>query len=129
MMIGTNDIIRTDYDFWWRNEGEKEETVLADYKRNVSEIVKKCDDAGIELLICSVIPSDIAPPQDKEKRWRMTAEMNLFLRGLGKKYIDLVPILSDDGKKIKSEYTPDGIHPNAAGYFLMAQEIKKYIDI
>ena len=129
MMIGTNDISRTDYDFWWRKDGEAEETVLADYKENVSEMVKKGNDAGIELLICSVPPSDIAPPQDKEKRYRMAAEMNAFLKSLGKEYIDFVPVLSDDGKTFKAEYTHDGIHPNAAGYLQMANEIKKHIKI
>lgn len=129
LMIGTNDVARSDYDFWWKKAGESEEDVLADYKRNVSEMVAKCDAAGIELLICSVIPSDIAVPFDKEKRWRMTAGMNTFLKGLGKEYIDYVPLLSDDGKTFKAEYTPDGIHPNASGYLLMANEVKKHINL
>lgn len=59
----------------------------------------------------------------------MAAEMNAFLKSLGKEYIDFVPVLSDDGKTFKAEYTHDGIHPNAAGYLQMANEIKKHIEI
>ena len=56
----------------------------------------------------------------------MTAEMNGFLRSLcaenGLQYIDYFPALClPDGKTIRPDYTPDGIHPNARGYAAMAR--------
>ena len=129
LMIGTNDIARSDYDFWWRKPGESEQDVLEAYQKNVSEMVAKCDAAGIELTICAVPPSDIAPPMDKEKRWRMTAAMNTFLRSLSKSYVDYASVLSNDGKTLDSKWTPDGIHMNAAGYQRMAEMLKTQINL
>lgn len=126
LMIGTNDISRTHYDHWWRTEGEPQQLVLEEYKANLRELVRKCKAAGVALSFCSVIPSDIAPPFDKELRFSMTAEMNGFLRGLCAEnclqYIDYFPALClPDGKTIRPDYTPDGIHPNARGYAAMAR--------
>ena len=128
LMIGTNDIARTADDVWWRTKGEAEETVLSDYMNNIKQIVKKCDDSGTELILCSVIPSDIAAPFDKEKRWRMTAKMNEFLKGLGKQYIDYHSVLTKDGKTLPYDLSPDGIHPNAEAYAMMAEVLKKNIE-
>ena len=129
LMIGTNDISRTHNDPWWRTQGEDEDKVLNEYKHNVLEMVKKCNDADIELVLCSVIPSDIAEPFDKEIRWKMTNEMNLFLKSLGKAYIDYHSALTDDGKTLIFELSFDGIHPNAEAYEIMASVLKEEIGI
>ncbi len=129
IMIGTNDIFRCDDDLWWKTKGEPVEEVLEEYRQNVRAMIKKCDEAGIEVILCSVIPSTIAPPFDREKRWYMTAKMNEFLKSCGKKYIDYTSALSDDGKNLSDELTPDGIHPNAAGYVKMTEILKREIDL
>lgn len=128
LMIGTNDISRCEEDKWWKVKGEEEDAVFEDYKSNIRGIIKKCDDNNIELIFCSVPPSAIAPPFDREMRWRMTSRFNEFLKSTGKKYVDYFPALSEDGKTIKDEFSPDGIHPNAAGYAKMTSELKKTID-
>lgn len=127
LMIGTNDIFRCDGDVWWRKQGEDEDIVFEDYKSNITEIIKKCDDNNIELVLCSVIPSLIAPPFDREMRWRMTKRFNEFLKSTGKKYVDYAPALSEDGKTMKYDISPDGIHPNAEGYEKMVAELKKVV--
>ncbi|MBR4072385.1 MAG: G-D-S-L family lipolytic protein, partial [Clostridia bacterium] len=126
LMIGTNDIFRSEDDVWWRSTaGETPDEVLEDYKNNIRGMVKKCDDAGIELILCSVLPSTIAPPFHREMRWEMAAKMNEFLKTLGKTYIDYVSLLSPDGKNLPEDLTPDGVHPNAKCYTLMAEELKR----
>ena len=127
LMIGTNDITRTHFDPWWRKMGEEEETVLNEYKRNILEIIKESDAAKIELILCSVIPSDIAPPYDKDIRWKMTKEMNAFLKSLGKSYVDYHRALTTDGKTLIYELSPDGIHVNAKGYKIMASVLRESI--
>ncbi len=129
LMIGTNDITRTRFDHWWRVKGEDAETVIDDYKKNINKIIDDCDAAKIELVLCSVIPSDIAPPDDKEIRWKMTEEMNAFLQSSGKTYIDYHSALTNDGKTLIKELSPDGIHVNAKGYEIMADVLRKNIDI
>jgi len=126
LMIGTNDIFQCEGDVWWRTPASKTpDEVIDDYKNNINSIVKKCDDAGIELILCSVLPSTIAPPFNREMRWEMVERMNEFLKSLGKTYIDYVSVLSPDGKNLPDDLTPDGVHPNAKGYTLMAEELKR----
>ena len=90
-------------------------------------MVNKCDLAGIEAVLCSVIPSTIAPPYDRERRWEMTEQMNDFLKSLGKTYVDYHSILTKDGRNLPEEYSLDGIHPNAKAYVLMAEKLKKVV--
>lgn len=127
LMIGTNDISKTNYDHWRRMKGEEEETVLQDYMKNISEMFKQCDEAKIELILCSVIPSDTVPPFDKEIRWKMTEEMNAFLKSLGKTYVDYHSALTNDGKTLIYELSPDGIHVNAKGYEIMTSVLREAI--
>lgn len=58
MMIGTNDIIRTDYDFWWRKEGE-----IAEANHNgifpAEKSFFKCDGAYLSAVKKSEVSNDI----------------------------------------------------------------------
>ncbi len=129
IMIGTNDITRCEEDLWWRKPGEDEELVLSEYKENIKAMIKKCDDNNIEVVLCSVIPSTVAPPFDRERRWRMTAKMNEFLKSQGKRYINYFDSLTTDGKNIIYDLSPDGLHPNAKAYEIMASIAKKELNI
>ena len=125
LMVGTNDIAHTEYDYWWKKKGEPAQKVMEKYKKNILGIDGQCRAAGTELIVCSVIPSEIAPPYNRELRWEMTAQMNEFLRGLGRTYVDYHGALTRDGKTLPAELTWDGIHPNAAGYQIMCDTLKK----
>lgn len=128
LMIGTNDIGRCGYNHWWKTPGEDEDVVFNQYKDNINAMIEKCDKNNIEVVLCSIIPSTIAPPHDREMRWRMTERMNNFLKSLGKKYVSYTEALSDDGKNLIDEYTHDGIHPNAKGYVQMTKVIKNELE-
>lgn len=129
IMIGTNDISRCDEDLWWRTKGEDEDLVLKEYQENIKAMIKKCDDNNIEVVLCSVIPSTIAPPYDRERRWRMTDKMNAFLKAQGRRYINYFDSLTEDGKNIIYDLSHDGIHPNARAYEIMASVAKKELGI
>lgn len=129
LMIGTNDIFRCDDDLWWHKKGEDENVVIDEYKENIKAMVEKCDKNNINIILCSVIPSTIAPPYDREKRWRMVDKMNKFLKSLGKQYINYFDSLTSDGKNIIEELSPDGIHPNAKAYEIMANILKKELNL
>ncbi len=129
MMIGTNDVARTDEDLWWRIPGESVQKVLKEYKDNVLQMIKKCDEAGIEVILCSILPSKIAPPYNRELRWEMTKQMNEFLQSLGKTYVDYHSLLTEDGCSLSDDLSPDGIHPNAKAYSIMAKKLSEVLDI
>ena len=129
IMIGTNDIFRAEDDLWWKKAGEDVDKVLDEYKSNVEQMIEKCDIAGIDVILCSVIPSNIAPPYNRERRWYMTKEMNEFLQAQGKQYVDYHSVLTHDGHSLPDDLTPDGIHPNAKAYALMAKKLKETVGI
>lgn len=129
MMIGTNDIGRAEGDVWWKTKGMDVEEVLSEYKSNVKQMIAKCDAAGIDVVLCSVIPSMIAPPYNRERRWSMTKEMNDFLQTLGKVYVDYHSILTQDGYSLPEDLSPDGIHPNAKAYAIMAEKLKEVVGL
>ena len=134
LMIGTNDFFATHCDPWWRTAGADQETVLAGTQANVTAMVRKCQAAKIELALCSVPPSDIAPPFDKELWWELTAKQNRFLQERCAEqrlaYVDYhAKLCQADGRTMIRELSPDGIHPNARGYEIMAQVLREKIAI
>jgi len=132
LMIGTNDITQTEYDHWWRKKGRPVQEVFENYKANILGIIQKCKKAAIPLILCSIIPSDIAPPFDKQTRFEMTFAMNSFLRESACQnclaYIDYhAGLCAPDGRTLLPGYTEDGIHPNAACYDAMAKILMEYL--
>ena len=57
------------------------------------------------------------------------AELNKLLSSAAERfgyfYIDLASVLSDENGDLRDEYTTDGIHLNATGYFMWAAELAK----
>lgn len=129
IMIGANDIFRTEDDLWYKTVGEDCQIVMEDYKKNISAMIEKCDNAGIEVVLCSVLPSTIAPPFNRERRWEMTKLMNNYLKSFNRKYVDYHSALTADGHSLPEELSLDGIHPNAKAYSIMAEVLKKTIDL
>ena len=132
LLIGANDITETEYDHWWRKPGKSVEEVMENYKTNIRQMINKCEESDIPLCICSIIPSDIAPPYDKAIRFDMTARMNCFLKEISESkllpYIDYHSSLCQaDGKTIIPAYTNDGIHPNAKCYGIMSDILSEYL--
>lgn len=128
MMVGTNDMLTTAPDLWWKKPGADVETVMSEYKSNVIQMVNKCNTAGIEPILCSLLPSKIAPPFEREHFWNMTKRINDFLQTLGVMYVDYHSALTTDGVSLPDELSPDGIHPNAEAYRIMAAVLKEVLD-
>jgi lysophospholipase L1-like esterase len=134
LMIGTNDILAINGDVWWRVAGQEPFIVIENIKSNFNKIIEKCKENNIDLALCSIVPSDIAPPYPKKLRQEMTIELNEFIKELATKnnykYINYYDSLCDkDGKTMIYELSPDGIHPNAKAYSIMAEILKKELFI
>jgi lysophospholipase L1-like esterase len=134
LMIGTNDISATHNDPWWRTKGVDKNTVINNTQNNIEAMVEKCRVNSVEIVLCSIIPSDVAPPYDKEIRWELTQRLNDFIKNLctqhNIKYIDYhSKLCQSDGKTLIYDLSPDGIHTNAKGYEIMAKVLKDVIEI
>lgn len=127
ILIGTNDIYRIHPD--WRRPTETEDEVLSKFIKNISIMVKRCNECDILPVLCSILPSKVEAPYDCEARWRLTTQMNDFLKSLGEIYVDYHSVLACDGVSMSPEITPDGVHVNAIGYESMAKTLKEYVEI
>lgn len=133
LLIGINDIFAAHDDPWWHTSGTDKETVLNRMERNVEAILEKCRQNNIKIALCSLLPSDIAPPYNKELWWELTRRFNEFARSLCDEnlaqYIDYHSrMCGADGRSMPPELSPDGIHPNAKGYEIMADILKSTVD-
>lgn len=134
IMIGTNDISRIHGEPWWRKPGDSGDDVIKDVLFNITQMVEKCFINQIIPVLCSVPPSEIAPPFPREERKDITIEINEKLEQLCKEkkllYVDYFSVLcKDDERTIKEEYTLDGIHPNAPAYAVMAEKLKTSLEM
>ena len=130
-MIGTNDILPTAPDLWWRKPGADKNRVLEQLLANIEEAMRLC--AGKRLYQCSILPTDICPPFDKAGINQMVQEANDGIKVLcskhGVPYVDYHSALCrEDKKTMKDGLTHDGIHPNGACYEIMANVLKQEID-
>jgi lysophospholipase L1-like esterase len=79
---------------------------------------------GIAVVLCSTLPSnyihwkpEIVPT---EKVKRLDAWLADYARKHGCVYVDYYSAMVDDKGGTKAELTKDGVHPNLAGYGVMA---------
>lgn len=130
LLIGINDMFAIDGDAWWRKEGEATDTVRDKIVKNIESIVLLCKLEKRNIIVCSILPTDIAPPFKKEERNELIIEVNDSIKDICK-YNDLLYVdyhssmTQSDGKTLIYDYSPDGIHPNSKGYSVMS-EILKY---
>lgn len=118
LMTATNDFIN--------NPDVKVSTVWKSYDKLIKKIRKELPYAV--LYVQSVLPLN---PMSKfyEGFNAKAAELNKLLEAdasaNGYAYLDIASILSDENGDLKAEYTTDGIHLSADGYFVWAAELAK----
>lgn len=127
-MAGINDLINAQPDYWWRKPGRDLKEVRSEISSNSEEFMKKC--VGCELYVCSLLPTDIAPPFNKERINKAIVSVNNSLKKLCKKYratyVDFhSAFCCDDKLTMKNGLTHDGVHPDGKGYAIMAEILKK----
>ncbi|WP_269523250.1 SGNH/GDSL hydrolase family protein [Coraliomargarita parva] len=104
---------------------------LEDYKTNITEIVDRCEAAGVTVMILTATPIKEVPNELNEK----LAGYNAFLRELAaERDLPLVDLNAAFWKKLNQPSGPrpeglyltgDGVHMNPLGDMLMAAEILK----
>jgi lysophospholipase L1-like esterase len=113
ILAGTNDIAG--------NTGRSTQEMIAD---NVMSMVDLARANGIRVVLVSVLPAyDYWWQRGMEPAEKIVA-LNAWLKDYAAKrgivYVDCHTPMSDERHGMKAEFSPDGVHPNAAGYALMA---------
>lgn len=112
IMAGTNDIA-----------GNLGPTTPGAYQNAVRAMVDIAQANGIVVIIGSILPTarfDWAP-QHQPAPWvaRLNGWLKEFAASKGLVYADYHAALAGPGGELRTEYGPDGVHPNAAGYAVM----------
>lgn len=120
IMVGTNDIA-----------GNTGPTTPEAYKNAVRGMVSLAQANGIVVILGSIPPADKFgwATQHQPKPW--IAGLNAWLKDYaaerGAIYADYFTPLAGPNGELRSEFGPDGVHPNAAGYAVMRPVAEKAI--
>lgn len=115
LLAGTNDIAR--------NTGPSTSQQIQDNIRAITELAQL---NKIKVILCSILPiSDYSPRPQTSRRppadiLKLNAWMKDYAAKSGATYLDYYSATVDEKGFLKSAISPDGLHPNAAGYEIMA---------
>ena len=122
LLAGINDIAE--------NTGK---TTLEAIEGNLASMCEIARANGIRVVLCSVLPAskfswrpDIVEPASKVRA--LNAWIQHYAEENTAVYVDYYSSLVDDKGGLKAELGPDGVHPNRAGYDLMAPLVQAGIE-
>jgi lysophospholipase L1-like esterase len=128
ILAGTNDVA-----------GNSGKTTPEAIQANLADMAEIARAHGIRVVLASLLPiSDDKQGPNGERLNRSTDRPPATLRALntwladyakrsGHVYLDYASAMSDSRGMLRSELTGDGLHPNAAGYAIMAPLAEKAI--
>lgn len=130
LLIGVNDTWDLEYEPWSQTEGISVETAAKRAYKNIEEMVKKAKLSNINLIICSIIPTNMTFTNRNKERNIYIAEVNSKLKILCEKenliYVDYYSEFVKEGDiYIKDGFTFEGLHPNTKGYNIMMRILRK----
>jgi lysophospholipase L1-like esterase len=98
---------------------------------NFASMVDLAQANGIRVVLSSVLPAAEFPWRPTINPVEKVAALNAWLKDYaarrGVVYLDYFPALQDQRRGLRAEYGKDAVHPNDAGYALMAPLAEKAI--
>ena len=120
ILAGTNDIAG--------NTGPSTLEMIADNIFSMAELAKA---NGIKVVLCSVLPAFDYPWKPGLEPAKKIATLNEMIKAYADKndmvYLDYFSAMANKQKGLMAEFTYDGVHPNKAGYMMMAPLAEKAI--
>lgn len=121
ILAGTNDIAQ--------NDGPAPLWAIED---NLASMVDLAEAHGIRPILCSVLPATDYPwrhgLEPAQKIIALNAWIKDFATRKGILYLDYFSAMKNDQNGLPAELSPDGVHPNHAGYAIMQPLAQKAID-
>jgi lysophospholipase L1-like esterase len=121
ILAGTNDISG--------NTGPSTLEAIEDNLASMAELAKA---NGVRVVLASLLPvCDYIKPQTNRRPPEQIIALNAWMKDYAAKnglvYLDYYSAMLDDKKMFKQDLTRDGLHPNDAGYAIMAPLAEKAI--
>lgn len=120
ILAGTNDIAG--------NTGSSTLEMIQDNIASMAELAKA---NGIAVVLCSVLPVFDYPwkpgLEPAPKIVKLNSWLRQYAKSTGAEYVDFHTPMADARQGMRAELAPDGVHPNEAGYRLMAPLVEQGI--
>ena len=120
ILAGTNDIAG--------NTGPSTQAMIED---NLISMVELAQANGIHVVLSSVLPANDYPWRPGLEPALKIVALNRWMRGYASThnavYLDYHSAMADERQGLKAELSEDGVHPNEAGYRLMAPLVERAI--
>jgi lysophospholipase L1-like esterase len=120
ILAGTNDIA-----------GNTGPSTLEMIEDNLADMTEIANANGIRAVLCSVLPVYDYPwrpgLQPAEKIVKLNAWMHHFADSTGNVYVDYHSAMKDERNGMRADLASDGVHPNEAGYKIMAPLVEQGI--
>ena len=120
ILAGTNDIA-----------GNTGPATLEMIEDNLASMVELARANGIRVVLSSVLPAYRYSWKPELQPAAQIAELNARIKRLaaakGVAYVDYHAAMSDERHGLRTEYSADGVHPNEAGYRVMAPLVERAI--
>lgn len=120
VLVGTNDLSR--------------KIALDTICGNITKVVENSKNAGVEnIVICSLLPvnKSVNSSMVGVRANSDINSLNVMLKDMCTqkqvKFADINALVKDSDGNFNKDYTYDGLHPNAKGYTIITQELKKYL--
>lgn len=122
ILAGTNDIA-----------GNTGPSTLEMIEDNIASMVEIAKANNIKVLLCSVLPAFDYPWRTGLNPAEKIVALNKWIKNYCEEnnltYVDYFTSMADDRNGLKKEYSEDGVHPNKAGYEVMASILMKYLNL
>ena len=113
ILAGTNDIAE--------NTGPATNEMIQDNLASMAEIARA---NGIRVVLASILPVYRYPWRPNLEPAQRIVALNAWIRDYAKRhgdtYLDYHSAMADERQGLRAELTRDGVHPNEAGYRVMA---------
>ncbi len=120
ILAGTNDIAG--------NTGPSTQAMIED---NVISMVELARANGIRVVLSSVLPAFEYPWRPGLEPAPKIVALNSWMRHYASThdvvYLDYHPVMADGRQGLRAEFSEDGVHPNQAGYRVMAPLVERAI--
>jgi lysophospholipase L1-like esterase len=98
---------------------------------NIASMVEIAKANNINVVLCSVLPVYDYPWKPGLNPAEKIVNLNIWIKNYADTnriiYVDYFTSMADEHNGLKKGYSEDGVHPNLAGYKVMASLVEKAI--